>query len=161
MSTENDGVNTTLETMLKGTQLDTLRVYSMLIQLGFVRVNASDDLPRNVWVSASGRVTLAAMEESDAQSVSDIDFFARRAAALRDLYLLIGGQVSSARATSSGTLEILLGSTVIRAEPEGEGDLEEIWEVTSGMPDPSPRSAWYVCLDSFGTISVRSPVHDS
>ena len=142
--------------LLCGTQLDTIRVYSLIVQLGFIRVGAAD-LPQEVWVVVSGDLLVDGPTSAAADTSVASEFFSRRALALRENYFLIGRRVTAAWVSDSGELEIELGDTRLRAKRDEHGDLEEVWAVMSETPDANLEHRWYVSLDDSGALSVCVP----
>lgn len=91
------------------------------------------------------------------ESASSRDFFARRAAALGEVYRLIGQEVTAANVSDSGALQIHLGGKRLRAEAGDDTDLEEVWSVASDSPATTADHRWHVSLDDSGVISARVP----
>lgn len=143
--------------LLLGAQLDTIRVYSLIVQLGFVCLGDAGDSPDEIWVSASG--TLIVDEESSmvGELGSAADFFARRAAALGKVYQLIGEEVTTANVSESGELQISFGGRRVRAGAEEGTDLEEVWSVVSDSPETTADHRWRVSLDDSGALSAHVP----
>lgn len=148
-------VSAVVNRLLCGTLLDSIRVFSVVVQLCFVRAADSSQLPGKVWVVASGRL-LASAPETRLELENASDFFEQRAEVLGRLYQLIGQEVSAADVSSMGTLEIRLGDSRISARSD-QADLEEVWAVMSDSPDAFAAHAWYVSLDDAGRLSARSP----
>ena len=142
--------------LLRGTQFDTIRVFSLIVQLGFVRTGLVQDLPQEVWIVLSGNLQVGNQTAPDFKPTPG-DFFSRRANALSDCYHLIGKEVSDARVADSGTLEITLSKAKICVEADEEGDLEEIWGVMSETPNPMTEHQWYVSLDDSCRLSAHVP----
>lgn len=142
--------------LLYGAQLDTIRVYSLIIQLGFVCLGRASSLPNEVWISISGTLLVEGGTSTVRELASSRDFFACRASILGDVYQLIGQEVAAANVSDLGVLEIHLGGCRLRAEAD-DTDLEEVWSVVSDSPEPTVDHQWYVVLDDSGVISVRAP----
>lgn len=147
-----DACSEAISVLLLGTQLDSIRAYSLIMQLGFVRTVPAGGLPTEVWVSISGNLIT-----EDASTCSTGDFFERRAQALCATYLLIGQRVTATNISDSGTLQIDLDAKSLRVEADSEDNLEEIWAVMSDTPDTSVDHRWYMVLDDAGALSVRIP----
>ena len=143
--------------LLRGAQLDTIRVYSLIIQLGFVGLGRADNLPDEVWVSVSGTLHV----KGDTSMVWEVappqGFIARRASVLGEVYRLIGQEVTAADVSDSGALQIHLGGKLLRAEADDDTGLEEVWSVASDSPDAAADHRWHVSLDDSGAISARLP----
>jgi hypothetical protein len=140
--------------ILHGSQLDTIRIYSVILQLGFIRLTGANDLPEEIWLNLSCSLRV----ETDASIFEcSKNFHGRRIDALTAVYQLIGREVHGANVSATGTLEIELGDTRLFAEPDGETDLEEVWSVVSDSPEANADHRWRVILDDFGVISIRTP----
>lgn len=142
--------------LLCSTQLDTIRVYSLILQLGFLRLRAEDNLPRQVWVSASGRFMIEGAVQDAGGSHREENFFSQRASVLAAMYKLIGQRVVFAGLSDSCALEINIGSTRLLIDRDDES-LEEVWSVASDSPDATLDHDWSVSLDDSNEISVRVP----
>lgn len=125
--TSAQGASQVVSHLLRGAQLDTIRVYSLIVQLGFVCLHSAGDSPDEVWVSASGALIVDEGPTMVAEPRSSGDFFARRAAALSKVYRLIGQEVTAASVSDSGELQISFEGKRVRARAEDDADLEEVW----------------------------------
>lgn len=144
--------------LLRGAQLDTIRVYSLIVQLGFVRLGtAAGDLPNEVWVILSGGLTIKEEPSMVAESRSSQDFFGRRASVLSAVYRLIGQDVTDASVSDAGVLEMQLGGQCLCADADDEENLEEVWSVVSDFPETAADHRWYVSLDECGGLSAHVP----
>jgi hypothetical protein len=158
MSLVNAGVGCeVVSTLLHGAQLDTIRVYSLAMQLGFVRPSAVDGLPNEVWVSLSGTLCLEGTSSILGDAEPPKDFFEHRASILGAVYLLIGREVTSACVSDSGALLVHLGSTCLSAAVDKDMNLEEVWSVMSDSSESTADHQWYVSFDGSGALSVRTP----
>ncbi len=146
-----------VSTLLKGAQLDTIRVYSLIVQLGFLRIGGAENVPGEVWLSVSGNLTIEDESSTVGKVNPAIDFFSSRERAISESYRLIGKEVAATTVSDSGFLEVHLGSKLLRVEADTDGDLEDIWSVTDGLPDPNSVHQWHVSLDDSGCLSVRAP----
>ncbi|WP_420412064.1 hypothetical protein [Roseibium sp.] len=142
--------------LLNGCQLDTIRIHSLVIQLGFICVGRSAPLPIEAWLSLSGDFAVTGSNFSLPYS-SKNDFFQRRALMLGKSYMLIGEKVTSADILETGTLQINLGSASIFAGVSEEANFENIWELTSGTPNTNANQSWYVSLADDGSFSSQKP----
>lgn len=143
--------------LLRGAQLDTIRVYSLIVQLGFVCLGRAGNLPDEVWVSVSGTLLVEGDTSMVGESASSRDFFARRASALGEVYRQIGQEVTAASVSDSGALQIHLGGKSLRAEADDDTGLEEVWSVVSDSPEATADHRWHVSLDDSGAIYARVP----
>ena len=91
------------------------------------------------------------------ESVSSLDFFARRASMLSAVYRLIGQEVTAASVSDSGALQIHLGDKHLRAGADDHANLEEVWSVVSDSPETTADHRWHVSLDEFGALFARIP----
>lgn len=156
-STEAQRASATVASLLRGAQLDTIRIYSVVVQLGFVRLGDQAGLPGEIWLVVSGDLRVSDASERGESSGVSLGFFDRRASALGAIYARIGQYVSSARVSVAGVLEIELGDARVLAQADQEGDLEEIWSVMSDSPEPHAPHQWFVSFDDSGNVSVRVP----
>ena len=147
-----NGCSEAVSILLVGAQLDTIRAYSLIMQLGFIRSAPSQGLPAEIWVSVSGELITG-----DTAACPTVDFFERRAQALGAAYHLIGRQVTAAYISESRALQIDLGDGSLRVQADGDDNLEEVWAVMSDTPDASVEHRWYVALDDTGALSLRKP----
>lgn len=149
--------STSIARLLTGLSLDSLRVHSTILLLGFYRTEANHDLPGEVWISCSGNVQLINLgNDALAPDESDADFFARRASILGKIYQLIGATIDGAGIDPSGALIISLRAGEIRFERDDES-FEEIWAVMSDSPDVSDAHRWYIALEDSGTVGATTP----
>lgn len=151
------GASRVVSDLLRGAQLDSIRVYSLIVQLGFVCLGRAGNLPDEIWVSISGSLFVEGDTSMVGESESSRDFFARRASALGEVYRLIGQEVAVAGVSDSGALQIRLGGKSLRAEADDDTGLEDVWSVSSDSPDVTADHRWHVSLDDSGAISARLP----
>ena len=145
-----------ISSLIGGAQLDTIRIYSLVVQLGFVRLDAAEGWPNEIWVSVSGNLDVGGSFAADWDSKSAGDLFVRRAKALGSAYLLIGKRVTAVRVSESGALQMELEDSGLRADAGEDASLEEVWAVMSDTPDVSADHRWYVALDDSGVLSARA-----
>lgn len=143
--------------LLYGAQLDTIRVYSLIVQLGFVRLGDAVNLPSEVWVSLSGELASSMRESAPAKVGLAGDFYMRRVDALSAVYRLLGESVTAAGVSGSGALEIYFGGTSLRVELDDEASLEEVWSVASDSPETTAVHRWYVALNESGELFAHVP----
>lgn len=143
--------------LLRGAQLDTIRAYSLIIQLGFIRPSASDGLPAEIWVSVSGDLVVNESSSTAGYGQTAGNFFEHRALALSAIYYLIGKEVTGARVLESGALQIDFAGKGLRAESSGDDNLEEVWAVMSDTPVATAEHRWYVSLNDSGALSACAP----
>lgn len=155
--TEYKSASETISVLLCGTSLDSIRIYSAIIMLGFFRPVSTTNLPIEAWISVSGYMRMEPLNRApETPAYASSDFFAQRASILGELYLLMGKEISAARVSHAGGLEIEIGERRIRANSDGD-DLEEIWAVMSDSPDANKDHSWYISLDDSGHVIVKSP----
>jgi hypothetical protein len=147
----------TVSKLLRGAQLDTIRVFSVIVQLGFIRIDIMQDLPQEIWIVISGNLRVEKRFEKVFKKNRSGDYFGRRANALSDCYRLIGREVIDVSVLDSGRLEISINQAKICVEMDQEGNLEEVWSVMSESPNPVENHEWYVALDDSGQLSARLP----
>lgn len=156
-SNQNKLASDTVNSLLCGMVLDSIRVYSAVMLIGFFRPGSLVTQPSEVWISVSGGVRVDPSSHTPKlpmNGVADYKFFTERALVLGELYLLIGKEVFSAYVDGSGSLDVELGQTHIQAYSDGD-DLEEVWAVMSDFPDADKDHNWYVSLDDLGHVAVR------
>jgi hypothetical protein len=154
ISTPSEGTEIA-DKLLCGLQLDTLRVYSLIVQLGFIRLHEADGLPDEVWGVFSCDVAVRSQNHNHHRNQDS--FIDRRAAALRGLYLLIGLRVSKVNIIQSGDLEIEFGEATLTTSWNRDVNLEECWSLMSDSPNTDADHAWYLGLDEFGALSLKTP----
>jgi hypothetical protein len=154
MITTSANASKSIAVLLSGAQLDTLRVYSVALCLGFVRLGASDQRPNEVWVVLSGDISV---HDASGKSQRANEFLARRENAVAALYRLIGQEVVSAQVCESGQLKIFFEQGEVVVE-RGEADLEEVWGVMSDSPNPADEHQWHVCFDDSGRFLLKEPI---
>lgn len=146
-----------LSKLLVGAQFDSFRVHGLIVYLGFVRPDSPASLPSESWLMVSGALQVEASGDRSGCEVLDRKFAERRATSLGLLYLLIGNHVSKVRVGEGVVLEVEMHGGVVRAGPDGETELEEIWAVMDDSPRSDSAHLWYVALDDNGQLSVRVP----
>jgi hypothetical protein len=157
MNSINQNCSELVSNLLHGTQLDTIRIYSLIVQLGFIRTDRTSEssaLPSEVWVTVSGDFCVEMSPKTESGTTRD--FFEKRSLMLARAYLLIGKEVTFANVSKSGLLEIHLMNNIIYAKPDDEENMEEVWTVTSESPDVNFHHQWYISLDDTGCLSVRT-----
>lgn len=147
-----DSCSKAISALLLGAQLDSIRAYSLIMQLGFIRTVPADGLPVEVWVSISGDL----VAKNTSPRLME-DFFERRAQAFCTTYLLIGQKVTATSISATGALQIDFGAMSLSAEADGKDELDEVWAVSSDTPDTSVDHDWYIALDDNGALSLRTP----
>jgi hypothetical protein len=152
-----------LSKLLCGTTLDSIRAYSVVVQLGFFRSDDKGDLPREVWLTTTGSLRLIGANDDTSQSLDgcqERNFFEQRANVLKEIYMLIGKSVSSININMGGNLNIELGGKTLVASPDSE-NYEEVWAVMSDTPAADQDHQWYVGLDDTYEMIVRMPESES
>jgi hypothetical protein len=138
--------------LLVGATLDSFRVFSTVLLVGFYRSDNCPELPNEIWLSSSGKMTLInSMEGRDAYKNEDENFFAQRAFLIGKLFETIGSSVEAVAISPLGVPSIGLGGREIRCEPDEE-NFEEIWAVMSDSPDASADHRFYIALEDTGKI---------
>lgn len=133
MAVINDYVTTEgfLSDKLLGAQLDSFRVYSVVLQMDFIA--DSDTGLRSYWLSATGDVSIT--EQSDV--------YRDRSEVLSSLYGLIGQRVSSVQIEDGGVLALSIGDKVL-AIGMNDQTFEIVWSVTPESPEPYAEHDWSV-----------------
>ena len=149
--------STSIARLLIGLSLDSFRVHSSILLLGFYRPEANDELPGEVWISCSGTVQIINPESNEhASDKLDADFFVRRASILGKIYHLIGATIHGAGIEPAGALTISLQAASIRFERD-DSSFEEVWTVMSDSPDVSDAHCWYIALEDSGEVGATIP----
>jgi hypothetical protein len=145
--------------LMVGAQLDSIRVYSVIMQMGFFVPVPVDGFPNEVWLTFSGVGTF-----HDVESVVDVcgahksqDFFEVRASFLKDAYFLLGKQIDFVSIKKSGALELKIGEKYLMVESEEDSNLEDIWSVRNGAYEPMAEEDWYITLGDSGVLAARIP----
>ena len=137
-----------VSSLLRGAQLDTIRIYSLIIQLGFIRTGRTREISNllsEVWVTVSGDFCVEMLPKTEVSPARD--FFDKRSLMLARTYLLLGKEVTFINVSESGLLEIGLMNNIIYAKPDDEENMEEAWVITSESPDVNFKHQWRVSPD--------------
>ena len=143
--------------LLRGSQLDSIRAYSLIVQLGFIRAETAEGLPGEIWLSVSGNLVVTESSSNSTSLERGGDFFQCRALALPATYLLIGHEVTAASISETGSLRIDLGARSVHVESYPHEGLEEVWAVMSDSPSTTADHPWYISLDDTGALSADVP----
>ena len=148
-----------LGALLAGAELSHFQTYSLVLNLCFRKLPKTDNLPVEVWLSATGRATFIAKTGVPTNNVPDSesdDFFDSREKLLGQLYRLIGKEITEIDIDPSGILELSFekGNLIFAGD---ETDLEEIWSVTSDTPEPYAKHDWAVTLTDERELVTRRP----
>jgi hypothetical protein len=155
--TNNTSASVAVDGLLRGMSLDSVRIYSVVVQLGFFRPNSASSLPVEAWITTSGNLRVEPVTPLiNGEFLSQDDFFTGRSLAVFELYKLVGKEIMEAFVLESGELAFQLGEKRVLIQPDG-GELEEVWAVMSDSPDTNISHQWHVALDDSGSISVRYP----
>lgn len=149
----------TARTLLLGTTLDHFRVYSLILNLDFLRMPMAGELPADIWLSASGQATFletSAAASYDMSAAGRSDFFKTRKKILEEIYPLIGKKIMAVGINPSGTLELAFetGSLLFSG---GQTDLEQIWSITSDTSEPYGNQDWSVTLTDRQELVTHRP----
>jgi hypothetical protein len=144
--------------MLVGALLDSIRVFSLEVQLGFSRLPAVNPFPFAVWLCTMARLDI--LREGAAQPAleaecPDAEFFQSRAVALSQLHGLIGREITSLEIHPGGAFEIVLDRKRLIIRPNNN-DFDEVWAIRSDSPEPFGQQGWSVVLDQ-NQLNVRRP----
>jgi hypothetical protein len=140
--------------LLVGASLDSFRVFSTILLIGFYRSDNGLGLPSEVWLSCSGKIIVNAKEDHGLNLKQEENFFLQRVSAIGKLFEIIGSSVEATKIGPLGSLSIEMDGVEIRCESDDE-NLEEIWSVMSDSPDTSEEHRWYIALDDAGKIGGR------
>lgn len=143
--------------LLRGTQFDSIRAYSLIVQLGFIRVGSPGSAPGEAWVSVSGNLACEGTLSKGGERISSSDFFESRRRVLGEAFRLIGSTVTAVDISDSGDLRISFGELSLVVRLDDECALEEVWAVMGDTPDTRADHAWYVSCDQSGVLSGRHP----
>lgn len=136
--------------ILLGASFDSMRIYSVVLQIAFMKTNPDDGALDQVWLSINGGMQVGIHRVDDATA----DPAAARAQAVGLLSLLFGQTVSSVHVDDRGELSITVGDQSIRAYSAGY-DMEDIWTVYSGSSAPYDFHERYVGLADTGEVVIR------
>jgi hypothetical protein len=153
-----DAVKATSQ-LLVGASLDSFRVFSTVLLIGFYRSDSGPGLPNEVWLSCSGRIIVNEKGTFTLNVNQDEDFFLQRVSVIGKLFKLIGSSVEAVAISPSGILSFEMDGVEIRCEPDKE-NFEEIWTVMSDSPDTSEDHRWYIALDDNGEVGGQIYFHD-
>ncbi len=145
--------------LLLGAQLDSLRVFSSVIDINFLRLPKVKNVPTSVWLSVTSQVQFwpsSTQVTNVIKASGDDDFFQSRKKALVDIYSVIGNTVTAIDIDPSGVLELYfdVGTLSLAGDP---ADLEEIWSITSDTPEPYGNQDWAITLTDQRELVTRRP----
>jgi hypothetical protein len=135
--------------LLRHAQLDSIRVHSIVLELGFFVNRADDPL---MWVVVTGDFKVT----TDSSYDSSVDFFERRGHAIRAAYGYMGDEVREIN-IGSNLLEIAFDNGSFLIFPDEGDSPEESWAVTTGSPDVHLSHRWLIAPDETGAIRLQSP----
>lgn len=145
--------------LLVGAQFDRFTVSSLVVNICFVRLPKTPNLPIDIWLSATGQAVFIEEAVGRVENITPPggdDFFDSRAKFLGQIYYLIGKKVTEVDIDPNGVLELSFEKrSLIFARDET--DLEEIWSVTSKTPDPYAKQEWAITLTDDGQLVTRKP----
>lgn len=148
------------ETLMIGAQIDCFQVYSTVLNISFNKLPKAHNLPVNLWLSATGKITFLETENAASNEIKKLgksdDFFDSREKLLGQLYRLIGKEIIEIDIDPSGVLELHLGSGNLIFAGD-EVNFEEIWSVTSDTPEPYANHDWAVTLTDERQLVTRKP----
>ena len=156
---DSDTAEKVLSRLIVGAQLDSIRVYSLIMQMCFFVPAPIGQFPNELWVSFSGLGTLHDIEAAFEEQHGDErqDFFRARAKLLADVYFLLGKQVNGVSIGKSGILRLEIGGKCLLVAPDEDSNLEEIWSVRNCAHEPITEKDWYIALDDSGVLAARMP----
>lgn len=145
-----------LHQMLTGTTLDSLRVYSVSMEIGFMHLPGTDRRPTEVWITGSGETrVISEISQVSVAALASENYFSLKADAIRALYLSIGKQVKDVALIGNSLAVQFEGlSILIRADAS---EHEESWCVADRPAHAVEEKAWYVGLDEQGGFISRCP----
>ncbi|BCT91969.1 hypothetical protein LYSHEL_09930 [Lysobacter helvus] len=139
-----------LSKLLVGSQLDSIRVYSLLVELSFFRPDEPPaGTPKMIWVVASGEI-----EVSCAMPDSPVDFFERRSRAIASLYNCMGQFVEAVR-PEEHKLSISVGAVSITLSPDNKDVDAEFWALMDDSPDVTSNHEWLIAGLSSGITLIE------
>ena len=143
--------------LMVGAQFDSIRVYSLIMQMGFFVSVPADGIPNEVWLTFSGVGTFYDVESMVNVCVAhkSRDFFEVRASFLKDAYFLLGRKIDFVSIGKSGALELKIGEKYLVVESEEDSSLEDIWSVRNGAHEPMAEEDWYITLSDSGVLAAR------
>jgi len=139
-----------LSEILCGMYLDSIHVHSIAMNLGFLRTleRQGPKNPSEIWISIMSTVRVvdstAPIEEA-VRAGDESSFFSLREEALRDIYRLLGKEISSVQVERRGELILSVqGKNIVITRDEAE--FEEIWSVMDRTPDVSQDHELHITL---------------
>jgi frataxin-like iron-binding protein CyaY len=154
-----EAANDNARTLLCGTQLDSFRVSSTVLEINFLRLPKARKLPLSIWLSVTGPAALLENEGigSKIQSSHEKDaFFDARERLIGLLYRLIGETVITTSINFNGVLQVQFEHSSLALFYDDEPS-EEVWAITSETPEPYADQSWVVCLtDEPNLVTHRS-----
>ncbi|UOG43614.1 hypothetical protein [Leptospira noguchii] len=84
------------------------------------------------------------------------DYYEKRAAVIKDLFYLIGEEVSCVTVSEEGELSIVIGDKTLFLFRE-EDEFEEVWEIMDNSTSNFADHEWYITLLDDGDFELKCP----
>ncbi|WP_061220257.1 hypothetical protein, partial [Leptospira santarosai] len=94
-----------LSKLLNGAQLDSIRVYSIALDLEFNQISKSN-LPTTIYITTSNPIYLLQDFSQVSNTDYKVDFYKQRGKVINQLYSMIGQEIKSVQLSKKGELTI-------------------------------------------------------
>jgi len=133
-----------LNSTLQSAVLESFVTFTDSTQMRFISGDGQGADP--VWLAETSAISLQTAQRTHDQRSSVVGY----------LHALLGRKVRSIDIDADGVLQIHLGVALIRVAPDTV-NLERIWSITPGTPDPATRHAWRVSLNDERNVMFERP----
>ncbi|MDI7164976.1 hypothetical protein [Leptospira santarosai] len=149
---KNEIIQSVLMKLLYGAQLDCIRIYKIFLEIGFNQIGKKE-LPTTIWFATNNSLYV----NTDIASIDRVaDYYEKRATVIKDLFYLIGEEVSSVTVSEKGELSIVIGDKTLFLFREEE-EFEEVWEIMDNSTSNFADHEWYITLLDDGDFELKYP----
>ncbi len=131
-----------LTEMLVSKQIDSFQVFSLEIRFNFT--STENDKYGSCWLCTTGKIEIA-----NKSSVFD-----SRPEVISRIYEALGDEVSDVSLLKTGAIEIHFSEFKLRISPQLE-NLETIWSLTPGTPDPFGNHEWSIFMTDCSELVLK------
>ncbi|MDI7158059.1 hypothetical protein [Leptospira santarosai] len=142
-----------LSKLLNGAQLDSIRVYSIALDLEFNQISKSN-LPTTIYITTSNPIYLLQDFSQVSNTDYKVDFYKQRGKVINQLYSMIGQEIKSVQLSKKGELTIAFDEKNFFLSRDVE-EFETIWEVMDITTDPKIEHNWYISWSEFNEIEIN------
>ncbi|MGQ2802152.1 hypothetical protein ACT54M_17395 [Leptospira santarosai] len=142
-----------LSKLLNGAQLDSIRVYSIALDLEFNQISKSN-LPTTIYITTSNPIYLLQDFSQVSNTDYKVDFYKQRGKVINQLYSMIGQEIKSVQLSKKGELTIAFDEKIFFLSRDVE-EFETIWEVMDITTDPKIEHNWYISWSELNEIEIN------